>query len=85
VLPFLLQVTLFLSPVAYGTTHLSPFLRALISLNPLTGLIEAWRWSLLGVQPGLGAIATSLALTVAGLVVGWRFFARFEVRMADEI
>lgn len=85
VIPFMLQVTLFLSPVAYPTTALSPVLRALISLNPLTGLLDAWRWSLLGVKPNSSAVIISLALTSIGVVTAWRLFARLEVRMADEI
>ncbi len=85
VMPFMLQVTLFLSPVAYGTAALSPVLRALISINPLTGLLDAWRWVLLGVRPSLTAVIISLALTAIGTGVAWRLFAVLEVRMADEI
>ena len=85
VVPFMLQVTLFLSPVAYPTTSLSPALRALISINPLTGLLDAWRWSLLGVAPSSTAVIISLTLTAIGVVLAWRLFARLEVRMADEI
>lgn len=83
--PFLLQVMLFLSPVAYGTSQLPPALRALISLNPLTGLIDVWRWSLLGINPSLSAVIVSLALTSVGIVVAWRLFGSLEVSMADEI
>jgi lipopolysaccharide transport system permease protein len=85
VMPFLLQVMLFLSPVAYGTSQVSPVARAFISVNPITGLIDAWRWSLLGVTPSLTAVCISLGLTVASAILAWRFFARFEIRMADEI
>jgi lipopolysaccharide transport system permease protein len=85
VVPFMLQVTLFLSPVAYGIAQLSPALRALISINPLTGLLDAWRWSLLGIRPSVAAVAVSLALTTIGVALAWRVFAVLEVRMADEI
>jgi lipopolysaccharide transport system permease protein len=85
VVPFMLQVTLFLSPVAYGTAQLSPVLRALISINPLTGLLDAWRWSLLGVRPSMAAVIISVVLTAAGGVIAWWLFVRLEVRMADEI
>jgi ABC-type polysaccharide/polyol phosphate export permease len=85
VMPFMLQVALFLSPVAYGTAHLSPVLRALISINPLSGLLEAWRWSLLGVQPSVPAMIISVVLTGVGVATGWRLFVVLEVRMADEI
>ena len=85
VMPFLLQVGLFLSPVAYGTSQVSPIARALISVNPLTGLIDAWRWGLLGIAPSLTAVGISLGLTGAGAIVAWWFFVRFEIRMADDI
>lgn len=85
VVPFLLQVVLFLSPVAYRTSALPSVLRALISVNPLTGLIDGWRWCMLGMHPDMTAVSISLAFTLMGLVVAWRFFARAEVRMADEI
>ena len=85
VTPFLLQVMLFLSPVGYGTSELSPVLRAVISVNPLTGLIDAWRWCLLGIKPGATAVIISLALTSVGIVVAWRLFRSIEVSMADDI
>jgi lipopolysaccharide transport system permease protein len=85
VMPFMLQVGLFLSPVAYGTAHLSPVLVDVLSINPLTGLLDAWRWCLLGVPPSTTAVIISLVLTGLGIAIGWRLFARIEVRIADEI
>jgi homopolymeric O-antigen transport system permease protein len=85
VMPFLLQVMVFLVPVGYATKQLSPILRALISVNPLTGLIDVVRWSLLGVKPSVAAVSISLALTTVGIILAWRFFTRFEPRIADEI
>jgi lipopolysaccharide transport system permease protein len=85
VVPFLLQVLVFLSPVAYLTTALPSAVRTLIAINPLTGLIDGWRWCMLGMHPDLAAVAMSIVFTAAGAVLAWRFFARFEVRMADEI
>jgi lipopolysaccharide transport system permease protein len=84
-LPFLIQVLVFLAPVAYSTAGLSPALRALVAINPLTGLIEAWRWSLLDLTPSWRAVGTSLVITAVGLVFAWRLFARMEPVMADEI
>lgn len=85
VLPFLLQVTLFLCPIAYNTAQLSPVLRTLIAINPLTGLIDVWRWAILGVSPSMTAVVISLGVTTVGALMAWRMFARLEVRMADEI
>jgi lipopolysaccharide transport system permease protein len=85
VVPFMLQVLLFLSPVAYPTTQLPSALRALISINPLTGLLDTWRWSLLGIAPSLSAVIISLVLTAVSAALAWQLFGRLEVQMADDI
>lgn len=85
-LPFLLQVGAFLVPVGYPVATLSPTLRVLVSLNPLTGAIEAWRWIVLNLaQADMMSIYISLGLGPVLIVGGWRVFARFEVKMADVI
>lgn len=84
-LPFLLQVTLFLSPIAYATNQLPPVIRTLVYFNPLSGLIDAWRWSLLGTAPQMAAVVISLVMTVLGAFGAWRVFALAEAVMADEI
>jgi lipopolysaccharide transport system permease protein len=85
-MPFLLQVGLFLAPVGYPLHQLGPTIRQLVELNPLTGLIEAWRWM---VVSGYGAsprvIGFSLLMTALVVMVGWRTFTRLETTMADEI
>src|SRR3954447_19808979 len=64
-LPFLLQVGVFLAPVGYPLDSLSSKAQAVVSLNPLTGVIEAMRWATLsGYQPLTGAIAVSAVTTV---------------------
>jgi homopolymeric O-antigen transport system permease protein len=83
--PFLLQVLLFVSPVAYPTSSLPGALHVLISFNPLTGLIDAWRWALLGVPIGGLPLTASLVVTTALILIAWRVFARLEVSMADYI
>jgi lipopolysaccharide transport system permease protein len=84
-LPFLLQITVFLAPVAYPTTQLSSWLQTAISLNPVTGLVESWRWALLGITPDMTAVGLALGLTVLALVVAWKTFSAVEVVMSDEI
>jgi lipopolysaccharide transport system permease protein len=83
--PFLLQVVLFLAPVAYPTSQLSSKIQTLISINPLTGLIDAWRWCLLGVHPDITAIWIGLGVTGVLVVVAWKTFAAIEAVMSDEI
>src|SRR3954468_9794387 len=84
-LPFLLQAGVFLAPVAYPTNQLSGIARTLVSLNPLTGLIEAWRWCVLGLPPDEFAVAVALILTAAVVVIAWMVFGRLEVTMTDDI
>jgi lipopolysaccharide transport system permease protein len=85
-MPFLLQVGVFLAPVGYPLSDLSPTVRAIVDCNPITGLIEAWRWMIIAdYEPSFEPIGISLGLTAVLAVVGWRVFTRLETTMADEI
>jgi lipopolysaccharide transport system permease protein len=85
-MPFLLQVGLFLAPVGYPLSELSSTVRALVDLNPLTGLIEAWRWMVIsGYVPSFEPIAISIVETGLLVAIGWFVFSRLETTMADEI
>ena len=85
-LPFFLQVGLFLAPVGYPLSELSPTVRAILDFNPLTGLMEAWRWMVLAdYTPSFEPIGVSLVLTPLIVLLGWRVFSRRETTMADEI
>ena len=85
-LPFLLQVGVFLAPVGYAVGQLSELVRGIVYLNPLTGVIEAWRWMVLsGYHSSIEPIAISLVMSVALVSFGWRFFTRLETTMADDI
>lgn len=86
VVPFLLQVGLFLSPVGFSSANL-PNWRLLYSLNPMVGVIDGFRWSLLrGDQPlQADALAISLAMTALLLGTGLRQFRRTERTFADVI
>jgi lipopolysaccharide transport system permease protein len=84
--PFILQVGVFVTPIGYSLASVSDPLAVVLSLNPFTGIIEAWRWMILGVN-NVNELAIGLAagITVALLIVAWRVFTRLEVLMADEI
>jgi lipopolysaccharide transport system permease protein len=88
-IPFLIQVWMFASPVVYTTASVMEgrpdWLRHLYALNPMAGVIEGFRWALLGGAPPGLEIAMSLAIV---LVVGWaglHFFRRLERRLSDVI
>jgi lipopolysaccharide transport system permease protein len=86
VLPMLLQVGVFITPVGYPVQELSSTARFFVGLNPLTGIIDFWRWVLLTGQ-GLDAfpVLAALVSTAILLLIGWRVFSRLEVTMADDI
>lgn len=85
-LPFLLQVGAFVVPVGYPVTTLSPTLRIIESLNPLTGTIEAWRWVILDTNSAyMPAIYLAVGIGLVVIAAGWRVFGRAEVKMADVI
>lgn len=86
-LPFLLQVGIFLSPVAYPTGRVDNDLVSLVfTINPLTGIIEFWRWLVLPVgAPALMLMISALAWTVVVCAGGWWTFRRLDPTTADVI
>jgi lipopolysaccharide transport system permease protein len=86
VTPFLLQLGLFLAPIGYPLSSLSDTVRTLIDLNPVTGVIETFRWMMLaGYEPSFEPIGVSLVMTTVLALGGWLLFSRLETTMADEI
>jgi lipopolysaccharide transport system permease protein len=87
VVPFIVQFGLFVSPIAFSTVDVPEQWRALYALNPLVGIINGFRWSLLDGQVMLdvGAIWTSLAVTTALIILGVWYFRKMECNFADVI
>jgi lipopolysaccharide transport system permease protein len=85
-IPFLTQFWLFLTPVAYPSTLVPVSWRALYGLNPMAGVVEGFRWALLGKAEGPGALlAVSVAITIVILVGGLYYFRRMEKTFADVV
>lgn len=84
VIPFLVQVWLYASPVAYSSTLIPAQWQWLYGLNPLVGVIEGFRWALLGTswEPG-GLILISIVIVSAVLVSGLVYFQRMQDTFAD--
>ena len=83
--PFFMQFWMFATPVAYPASLVPQKWRALYALNPMTGVIEGFRWALVG-GPAPGAIVLVSAAAVAVLLVGGVFFfRRLEGTFADVI
>ena len=86
VIPFLLQVWQFLSPIAYPASVVPERWRLLYSLNPIAGVIEGFRWALLGTaMPDLRLLAVSGAAVVVLLVGGVIYFRQTELTFADVV
>ena len=85
--PFFLQIGLFLTPVTYPATLVgSRALRSLFALNPMSGAVEGFRWSLTGAgQAPWGLAAGSFAVASIVLVLGLLYFRRVEQFFADVI
>jgi len=80
-----IQLWLFVSPVAYPSSMVEGGWRLLYALNPMAGVIDAFRWALVrGPRPGL-TLLISLAVTAVILVSGVLYFQRTERRFADVI
>jgi lipopolysaccharide transport system permease protein len=85
-MPFLAQAWLFASPVAYPIDVIPERWQGLYSLNPMVGVIEGFRWSLLGGGPSpIPAIVISVVITTILLVTGIAYFRRTERTFADVI
>jgi lipopolysaccharide transport system permease protein len=82
--PLVVQAGIFLTPVGYPL-NTSDQVASVLSFNPVSGLIEAFRWSLLGLSPDLFAVGVAGAWTVAFVLFGWYVFGRMETRFADYV
>jgi lipopolysaccharide transport system permease protein len=84
--PFLVQFWLFATPIAYPSTLLSEPWRTLYGVNPMVGVVEGFRWALLGVHTAPGRMITVSCLVAALLLVsGVYYFRRMEKTFADVV
>jgi lipopolysaccharide transport system permease protein len=85
-IPFLTQFWMFASPVVYPVSLIPEFWRLIYSLNPMVGVIEGFRWALLGKgSPDFTPMIVSIAVVFVLLVGGIAFFKRMERTLADVI
>jgi lipopolysaccharide transport system permease protein len=87
IIPFVLQFGVYVSPVGFSVAAIPDDYRWLFALNPMTGIIEGFRWSLLGQADGLTPLSLAVTLSVIAvlLLTGVRYFRRTEKTFADVI
>ena len=85
-LPFAIQVGMYLTPVIYPATFIPERYRWLLALNPLTAVLEGFRWSLLGTKPpSMLTLGVSIGVGLVLLTAGLYFFRRTERTIVDMI
>jgi lipopolysaccharide transport system permease protein len=85
-IPFLTQFWLFATPIAYPISIVPEQWRWAYGLNPMVGVVEGFRWALLGeAQPAWGALAVSAGAVVVLVLGGLFYFRRMEKTFADVV
>jgi lipopolysaccharide transport system permease protein len=86
IIPFVVQIGLYVTPVGYSSSTISANWRLLYSLNPMVGIIDGFRWCIIGKEllylPG---IVLSISVTIAFLLLGIWYFRKTEKSFADNI
>ena len=84
VVPFLIQAWLFLTPIVYPSSLLPEPWRTLYGINPMAGVVEGFRWALLGTDTAPGSMMIlSVLAAILILIGGAYYFRRMETKMAD--
>ena len=83
-LPFMVQFWMFATPIAYPSSLLPDPWRTLYGINPMAGVVEGFRWALLGTETAPGPIVAVSSLVALGWLIGGAFyFRRMEKTFAD--
>jgi lipopolysaccharide transport system permease protein len=87
IIPFVVQFGLYVSPVGFTSTIVPDQWRLLYSLNPMVGVIDGFRWAILGGENGLywPGMSLSLALALVITITGVLYFRKMEKSFADVI
>jgi len=85
IVPFLIQIWLFSTPVAYPSSLLSEPWRTLYAINPMVGVVEGFRWALLDSNPPGLMLGVSTIVSILLLISGLYYFKRMERTFADTI
>lgn len=86
ILPFITQIWFFMTPIVYSSSEISQKWQLVYALNPLTGVVEGFRWMLLGIHTmPWQLLAVSTGVSILLLITGLVYFRNMERTFADEI
>lgn len=85
IVPVLLRIGMFASPIAFGTQLVPPGYKWIVSLNPLTGIIDGFRYALFNIPVENGIFFTSVGVSVFLFITGVIYFLGMEKYIADII
>ena len=85
IIPFIVQFGLYISPVGFSSFVINEKYRMLYSLNPMVGVIDGFRWCLVGDPMHWGGFLVSVAMTIGFLWLGVHYFRKVERSFADNI
>jgi lipopolysaccharide transport system permease protein len=85
IVPFLIQMWMFVTPIVYPSSLLPEPWRTLYGLNPMAGVVEGFRWALLGTEKPEAIVLVSALASVGLLVSGLYYFRRMEKNFSDVV
>jgi lipopolysaccharide transport system permease protein len=85
ILPFLTQMWMFITPIVYSSSMVPAQWQVIYSLNPMAGVVNGFRWALLGTEPPAPTMWISVGVAVIMLISGLFYFKKMERQFADLI
>jgi lipopolysaccharide transport system permease protein len=84
-MPFIIQLWFFASPVVYASSILPERFQIIYGLNPMAGIIEGFRWAVVGTDPPGSLMIVSVLITIVIFISGLYYFRRMEKTFADVV
>ncbi len=85
IIPFIIQFGLYITPVGFSSNIINEKWKLVYELNPMVGVINGFRWCILGDEISTSSILISLIITAFILIFGFRYFRKMEKTFADNI
>lgn len=85
IIPFIVQFGLYVSPVGWSSDRIPEQWRFVYSLNPMVGVIDGFRWCIMGDRLYMPGLLASIGITIIFLFIGIRYFRNTEKSFADNI